>query len=124
MRLSPSRDLSDKELCIRVVELLGATEIRYVDGIPTEAYWPEEDEGRGEGWRPVKDYLNNMEAVWELWRAIQKNGWKICLTSGRGTNLVLSKPPDTWWEEGDDAGREGRIIARAFVEVMDPTLVS
>lgn len=60
--------LPNAELRIKVALLTGATEINQDpdDENVLEAYWPERDEGRGEGWQEILDYPNDIEAAMEL----------------------------------------------------------
>ena len=57
--------MTNEELQINVAKLLGAKDIKFVSDFPV-GYWPENDEGRGEGWEEIPDYPDDIAQAWEL----------------------------------------------------------
>jgi hypothetical protein len=130
--------MTDEELRIRVAGLLGATDIYrgYTSGVLT-AYWPENDDGRGEGWADIPDYPNDIAAAWELRAEMIARGWVISIYSSfvvlqeatlefsLGVPAVTFFPFDerviegkALWELRGEPGEEAKLLTCAFILAM------
>ena len=101
--------MTDVDLRTEVARLLGATAFRYLPNSALEAYWPENDEGRGEGWEEIRDYPNSIEAAW---------GLAECLPQITITRLIGRWKVE--WFDGVGRGEvedecAARAITRAFI---------
>jgi len=81
--------LSDNDLRKEVAILLGATEVMssVVSGA-LMGYWPEDDEGHGEGLQPIEDYPNDWAAAGKLWAILVARGYEPSLSSSLGLHEV------------------------------------
>ena len=114
--------MTDNERRVRAAELMGATDFSICEGDDQfEGYWPEEDEGRGEGWKPVPDYPHDMNAAMELVRGARADELTFELYQGAHHGGQW----DAAFFGGDGVavgcGRDelpARAITDAFIEAM------
>jgi hypothetical protein len=129
--------MTDDELRIKAARLLGATKFLpdRESGTELEGYWPEDDEGCGEGWQTIPDYPNDIAAAWELVDAMMARGIPLALFApgsvgdeGLGGGLKWEaqfQMGGEWfkdgaeWFKGYDENKAARAITRAFVLAME-----
>lgn len=114
--------MTDEELQVWAAKLTGATQ--FDSALPENVetgYWPEEDEGRGEGWKPVPCYPSDPAAAKVLVGILLANDYEVEIymtkteaqvqlwTLLRNT-LVLQQ-----WKDGDSTEQ---AITRAFIIQM------
>ena len=129
---------SDSELRHRVARLLGATNvIRGAQSNMLMGYWPEEDEGRGEGWKLIEDYPNDITAAMTLVDRLEALGYVFILVNTTNGNLKAVRvieggartfPPKYYLDNLEPPSKASanvqdttlaRAITRAFIEVME-----
>ena len=131
--------MSDDELRIRIAMLQGATRTDRRSGCLRQ-YRPEDDEGHGEGWQPIKDYPYDIAAAWELWSLIPiggmplgalhlirvgESGARVAIGYGLAIGVIGGKTEEEWEyspliveeprDDEVDSITAARAISRAFV---------
>jgi|GEM_PF-3520812 len=118
---------SDGELRRRVARLLGATNvIRGAQSGVLMGYFPEEDEGRGEGWKLIEDYPKDRTAAMTLADRLEKLGYVTIITNRASGDLKAVRVldgeakllPRVALANVQDVTL-ARAITRAFIEVME-----
>ena len=121
--------MTDAELRIRVAELLGA---RTAMPLPAVLTWKQgaiigqwEDKERGEIWKEIPDYPNDIKAAWKLvdYMLDHYNGWAFTLMTGRDGAGYSATFEDFDGKKVTAADNSlvplpGRAIARAFILAM------
>jgi len=126
--------MNDKQLRIRVAGILGARDVDWNadHSALMTAYWPEHDEGRGEGWREIPDYPNDIAAAWKLVEVAREHGWWWSAVYKAGyTHTDASKPGhEAVFRDINGGLRDDaycgdvllpRAITMAFILAMDPS---
>jgi len=108
---------TDDELQKEVAILLGATEVTHsvVSGVLV-GYWPEGDEGHGEGLQPIEDYSNDWAAAGELWAVLVEQGYEPSLSSSLGLHEVSLIVPGT--DHLDLCSASSNIVPRAITRAF------
>jgi len=117
-------EMEDEELQIRVAGLLGATDVeRGPQSSALMGYWPEGDEGCGEGWKPIEDYPNDIAAAWKLWDILARERFIVSLENSVRGEMLLNcrgtgerKLIDVFIR--DQESNASRAITRAFIVTM------
>ena len=115
--------MSDNELRIRAAELLGA---KTTMPLPAVLTWKQgaiigqwEDKERGDIWREVPDYPNDIKAAWKL---AEKARLSVIWENGEWwVGQTASSLGGDWWFETPvicDA-QASRAITRAFILAME-----
>jgi len=129
---------TDDELQKEVAILLGATEVMHsvVSGVLV-GYWPEGDEGHGEGLQPIDDYPNDITAAMTMVDLLENLGYLVILVNSIRGSLKAVRviegvarwfPPKHQLDHMEPLSEAianvqdvklARAITRAFIEVME-----
>jgi len=117
---------SDGELQRRVARLLGATNvIKGPQSGMLMGYWPEEDEGRGEGWKLIEDYPKDRIAAMTLVDRLEELGYVVILVNTTSGNLKAVRVIEgvvRWFPPKHQLDHMEEPLSEAIANVQDVTL--